>query len=98
MKRFLLAYWYAEKFWKEKEPSISMRPGAPKKGLRKSPGTIFIAFFWNSQDPLQYVLLEAWQDFGALARHFETSHFQRLADERQSLTEGPPSVEVLLDF
>jgi quinol monooxygenase YgiN len=69
-----------------------------QEGTQKESGNIFYRFFWNSQDPLQYVLLEAWQDFGALASHFETSHFQRLTEERQSLTEGPPSVEVLLDF
>jgi quinol monooxygenase YgiN len=69
-----------------------------QEGTQKEPGNIFYRFFWDSQDPLQYVLLEAWQDFGALAAHFETSHFKRLAEERKPLTEEPPSFQVLLDF
>jgi quinol monooxygenase YgiN len=69
-----------------------------QNGSQKEPGNIFYRFFWDAQDPLQYVLLEAWQDFGALAAHFETSHFQAMGQERQGLTEGPSSVEVLLDL
>ena len=67
-------------------------------GTQKEPGNIFYRFFWDSQDPLKYVLLEAWQDFGALAAHLETSHFLRMAEERKPLTEGAASVDVLLDF
>jgi quinol monooxygenase YgiN len=65
---------------------------------QKEPGNIFYRFFWDAQDPLQYVLLEAWQDFGALVAHFETPHFIRMAEETQSLREGQPTIEVLLDL
>ena len=69
-----------------------------QEGTQKEPGNIFYRFFWDAQDPLQYVLLEAWQDFGALVTHFETPHFIRFGEENQSLKEGPPSFEVLLDL
>ena len=67
-------------------------------GTQKEPGNIFYRFFWDAQDPLQFVLLEAWQDFGALVAHFEAPHFRQLGEEAQSLREGPPSFEVLLDL
>lgn len=67
-------------------------------GTEKEPGNIFYRFFWDAQDPLQYVLLEAWQDFGALAAHFETPHLQKFGEEAQSLRAGPSSFEVLLDL
>ena len=69
-----------------------------QEATQKEPGNIFYRFFWDAQDPLQYVLLEAWQDFGALVMHFETSHFIRFSEEVQSLREGPPDIEVLLDL
>jgi quinol monooxygenase YgiN len=61
-----------------------------QEGTQKESGNIFYRFFWNSRDPLQYVLLEAWQDFGALARHFETSHFQR-AGRRKAVVDRRPA-------
>jgi quinol monooxygenase YgiN len=67
-------------------------------GTQKEPGNIFYRFFWDAQDPLQYVLLEAWQDFGALVAHFETTHFRQYGEEAQSFREGSPSFEVLLDL
>jgi quinol monooxygenase YgiN len=67
-------------------------------GTQKEPGNIFYRFFWDAQDPMQFVLLEAWQDFGALAAHFETPHLQKFGEEAQTLREGPPSFEVLLDL
>ena len=67
-------------------------------GTQKEPGNIFCRFFWDAQDPLQYVLVEAWRDFGALVAHFETSHFQKLGEEIDSLGDGPPTFGVLLDF
>ena len=69
-----------------------------QEATQKEPGNIFYRFFWDAQDPLQYVLLEAWQDFGALVSHFETSHFSRFGEEVQSLREGSPKIEVLLDL
>ena len=71
---------------------------AAQEATQKEPGNIFYRFFWDSQDPLQYVLLEAWQDFGALVTHFESSHFSRYTEDVQSLREGTPSIEVLLDL
>jgi quinol monooxygenase YgiN len=67
-------------------------------GTQKEPGNIFYRFFWDAQDPLQFVLLEAWQDFSALVAHFEAPHFLQFGEEAQSLREGPPSFEVLLDL
>ena len=69
-----------------------------QEGTQKESGNIFYRFFWDAQDPLQYILLEAWQDFGALVSHFETSHFSRFGEEVQSLREGSPKIEVLLDL
>jgi (4S)-4-hydroxy-5-phosphonooxypentane-2,3-dione isomerase len=69
-----------------------------QEATQKEPGNIFYRFFWDAQDPLQYVLLEAWQDFGALVAHSETPHFIRMAEETQSLKEGPSQIEVLLDL
>ena len=69
-----------------------------QEGAQKEPGNIFYQFFWDAQDPLQYVLLEAWRDFGALVAHFETTHFQQYSEEAQSFREGTPSFEVLLDL
>jgi quinol monooxygenase YgiN len=69
-----------------------------QEGTQKEPGNIFYRFFWDAQDPLQYVLLETWQDFGALAAHFEAPHYIRMQEEAQSLRESPPTFEVLLDF
>ena len=71
---------------------------AAQEATQKEPGNIFYRFFWDAQDPLQYVLLEAWQDFGALVSHFEASHFSRFGEEVQSLREGSPTIEVLLDL
>ena len=67
-------------------------------GTQKEPGNVFYRFFWDAQDPLQFVLLEAWQDFGSFVAHFETEHFQQMSEESQSLREGPANFEVLLDF
>jgi quinol monooxygenase YgiN len=67
-------------------------------GTQKEPGNIFYRFFWDAQDPMQFVLLEAWQDFGALVAHFETPHLQKFSEEAQTLREGPPNFEVLLDL
>jgi quinol monooxygenase YgiN len=69
-----------------------------QQGTQKEPGNIFYRFFWDAEDPLQYVLLEAWQDFGSLAAHFEAPHFIRMGEEGPSLREGPSSVKVLLDL
>jgi len=69
-----------------------------QEATQKEPGNVFYRYFWDAQDPLQYVLVEAWQDFGALVAHFETSHLSRFIEEVQSLREGPPSIEVLLDL
>lgn len=69
-----------------------------QEATQKEPGNIFYRFFWDAQDPLQYVLLEAWKDFGALGMHFEASHFTRFSEEAQSLREGPLTIEVLLDL
>jgi quinol monooxygenase YgiN len=69
-----------------------------QEGTKKEPGNIFYHFFWDAQNPLQYVLLEAWQDFGALAAHFEAPHFIRMSEESQSLREGPVTTDVLLDL
>jgi quinol monooxygenase YgiN len=67
-------------------------------GTQKEPGNVFYRFFWDAQDPLQFVLFEAWQDFGSLVAHFETEHFQRMSEESQSLREGQVNFEVLLDL
>ncbi|MFZ0504940.1 MAG: antibiotic biosynthesis monooxygenase, partial [Chthoniobacterales bacterium] len=69
-----------------------------QEGTQKEPGNIFYRFFWDPQDPLQYVLVEVWQDFGALVAHFEAPHFIRMGEESQSLKEGQASFEVLLDL
>ena len=69
-----------------------------QEGTQKEPGNIFYRFFWDAEDPLEYVLLEAWQDFNALVAHFEAPHFTRFGEENQSLREGPPSFQVLLDL
>jgi quinol monooxygenase YgiN len=69
-----------------------------QEATQKEPGNIFYRFFWDAQDPLQYVLLEAWQDFGALVMHFETPHFIKMSEESQSFREAPPTIEVLLDL
>jgi (4S)-4-hydroxy-5-phosphonooxypentane-2,3-dione isomerase len=69
-----------------------------QEGAQKEPGNIFYRFFWDAEDPLQYVLLEAWQDFSALVAHFETPHFIKMAEEVQSLRESPPTFQVLLDL
>jgi quinol monooxygenase YgiN len=69
-----------------------------QEGTQNEPGNIFYRFFWDAEDPLEYVLLEAWQDFNALAAHFEAPHFIRFGEENQSLREGPPSFQVLLDL
>ena len=49
---------------------------------RGNRGNIFYRFFWNAQDPLKYVLLEAWQDSAALVAHFEAPHFIRMGEGR----------------
>jgi quinol monooxygenase YgiN len=69
-----------------------------QEATQKEPGNIFYRFFWDAQDPLKYVLVEVWQDFGALVMHFETSHFALFSEEVQSLREGPPDIEVLMDL
>ena len=71
---------------------------AAQEATQKEPGNIFYRFFWDAQDPMEFVLLEAWQDFGALVAHFEAPHFIQYGEEAQSLREGPPSFEVLLDL
>jgi quinol monooxygenase YgiN len=67
-------------------------------GTQKEPGNIFYRFFWDAQDPLQYVLVEAWENFGALVAHFETTHFQKFGEETDSLVDGAATTGVLLDF
>ena len=37
-----------------------------QEGTQKEPGNIFYRFFWGAQDPLKYVLLEAWAKTSAL--------------------------------
>src|SRR5260370_39642594 len=63
-------------------------------GTQKEPGHIFYRFFWDAQDPLQFVLVEAWQDFGALVPHFETRQFIRRGEESHALRDSPPTVWV----
>jgi len=69
-----------------------------QEGTQKEPGNIFYRFFWDAEDPLQFVLLEAWQDFSALVAHFEAPHFIKMGEEAQPLREAPPTIQVLLDL
>jgi quinol monooxygenase YgiN len=81
-----------------KRPAYIQAARLAQEATRKEPGNIFYRFFWDPRDPLEFVLLEGWQDFGALVAHFESSHFLQLAQEAQSLTEGPPTIDVLLEL
>jgi quinol monooxygenase YgiN len=81
-----------------KRPAFIQAARLAQEATRKESGNIFYRFFWDARDPLEYVLLEAWQDFGSLAAHFESNHLQQLALDSQSLTEGPPVIHVLLDL
>jgi len=55
---------------------------ATKERTRKEPGNRLYSFFLSAKDPAEYVLLERWETFTALARHFETAHFERFAHRR----------------
>jgi quinol monooxygenase YgiN len=63
---------------------------------RKDPGNIFYFFFFSAKDPLEYVLVETWENFAALAAHFDTAHFERFSQASEFLTGERFSVEVLL--
>jgi quinol monooxygenase YgiN len=69
---------------------------ATEEGTHEEPGNLFYRFFFSAQNPLEYVLLETWTNFPALAEHFETAHFQRFSQDSESLTGERFSVEVLL--
>ena len=63
--------------------------------MRKEPGNLLYRFFFSAH-PLEYVLLETWANYHALAAHFETAHFKELSEGAESLTGERFSVEVLL--
>jgi quinol monooxygenase YgiN len=64
--------------------------------MRKEPGNLLYRFFFSAQDPREYVLLETWANYHALAAHFETAHYKELSEGAESLTGERFSVEVLL--
>jgi quinol monooxygenase YgiN len=45
------------------EESTKKEPGSTKK----EPGNLLYRFFFSAQDPLEYGLLESWENFPALA-------------------------------
>lgn len=69
-----------------------------EEATRKEPGNSLYSFFFNAKDSAEYVLLERWENFTALAKHFETPHFQRFSEESDALTGERFSVEVLLEI
>jgi quinol monooxygenase YgiN len=71
---------------------------ATQESTQKEPGNLLYRFFFDAQDPLEYVLLESWENFPALVAHFETGHFKQFAQGTESLTGERFSVEVLLTF
>ena len=69
---------------------------ATQEGTQKEPGNLFYRFFFSAQNPPEYVLLETWENFPALAAHFETAHFKQFSQGTESLTGERLSFEVLL--
>jgi quinol monooxygenase YgiN len=69
---------------------------AMEEDTQREPGNLFYRFFFSAQNPLEYVLLETWESFPALAAHFETAHFKQFSDGSESLTGERFSVEVLV--
>jgi quinol monooxygenase YgiN len=69
---------------------------ATEESTQKERGNLFYRFFFSPKDPLEYVLLETWENFPALAAHFETAHFKQFAEGTESLTGERFSIEVLL--
>ena len=81
---------------KEQLSAFTKLAHATEESTQKEPGNLLYRFFFSAQDPLEYVLLETWENFPALAAHFETTHFKQFAQGTESLTGERFSVEVLL--
>jgi len=83
---------------KDKLLAFTKLARATQESTQKEPGNFLYRFFFSAQDPLEYVLLESWENFPALAAHFATAHFKQFARGTESLTGERFSVEVLLTF
>ena len=83
---------------KEQLSAFTKLAHTTEESTAKEPGNLLYRFFFSAQDPLEYVLLESWANFPALAAHFETKHFKQFAKGTESLTGERFSVEVLLTF
>jgi quinol monooxygenase YgiN len=83
---------------KEKLMAFTKLARATQESTQREPGNLLYRFFFSAQDPLEYVLLESWENFPVLVAHFETAHFKQFAQGTESLTGGRFSVEVLLTF
>jgi quinol monooxygenase YgiN len=76
-------------------PAFNRLAEATQADTRQETGNLYYRFFFNAQDPLEYVLLEVWANFPALAAHFESFRLPDRSDRpaqigrRYSMPSGP---------
>ena len=61
----------------------------------KEEGCIKYELFQDTKDPKVMIIIEEWENEGALARHMASEHFKRIVPQLNELREKPSELNVL---